>query len=235
MREQNSIMTAGNRTSRDISWLTVASAAFGGTAAVIGLLALAGWAFDNAVLKGFHPSFVTMKPNTAVGLVFLAVSIVLLSLGRDRRFARRLAGTLSLLAGVLGVLSLAESVFAFDIGIDQLLFREYPDAIETWSPGRMAFITGVCFLMAGLAIHVIAASYKRVQRLTDLLLSATALVAVFVLVGYLFDESGMRDLGMHGSMALNTAMAFFFICLGGLRLSRTGESWPRCSPVLRPA
>jgi len=211
-------MTDENKTSRDNKWFAVAPIVFGGSAAFIGLLALVGWTFDNPMLQGFHPSFVTMKPNTAVGLVLLAVSVVLSGLGQRRRLARNLAGTLSLLASAIGLLSLMESILAADFGIDQLLFRDHPDAIETWSPGRMALVTSVCFLMTGLALHIIVAGYRRIKHLPDLFLSATALAASFVLLGYLFSESGLRDLGMHGSMAINTAIAFLLICLGGLVL-----------------
>ena len=39
-------MTDENKTSKDNRWLTVAPIALGGSAAFIGLLALAGWAFQ---------------------------------------------------------------------------------------------------------------------------------------------------------------------------------------------
>jgi len=212
-------MTDQHKISTENKWLTAAPIALGGSAALIGLVALFGWAFDSPVLKGFHPSFVTMKPNTAVGLVLLAVSVVLLGLGQERRLTRTLAGILSSVASAIGALSLMECVLVSDFGIDQLLFRELPGAIETWSPGRMALITSACFPMAGLALHMMAAEYRRIKRLPDILLSATALLALFVLLEYLFDESGLRALGMYGLMAINTAIAFLLICLGSFVLN----------------
>lgn len=190
----------------------------GGSAALIGLLAYAGWAFDIVFLQGIRRDFVTMKPNTAVGILMLGTSVVILGLGQSRRFARISASILSLLTAAIGALSLAEYIFAADFGIDQLLFREHPVAIETWSPGRMALITSVCFLIVGVALHMIAAEYRRIKRLPDFFLSATALIALFVLLGYAFDERALRNLNMYGAMALHTAAAFLLICLGSFAL-----------------
>ena len=53
----------------------------------------------------------------------------------------------ALLAGLIGLLSLAEYAFAWNPGFDQWLFPEPPGAVGTSHPGRMAPDTAICFVL----------------------------------------------------------------------------------------
>ena len=199
-------------------WLQFAPTVLGSAATIIGVLVVNGWIFDIAILKSLHPSFVSMKSNTAVGLTLLGVSLTLLGAFPKQKFSRLVAGSFSVVALLIGTISLAQYIFSIDLGFDQLLFSEAPGGAETFVPGRMALITCLCFMMAGAALHMIAANYKKFRHLPDLFLGATAMTSIFVLLGYGYDEATLRQLGFYGSMAVHTAMAFLIITFGGLML-----------------
>jgi len=135
--------------SRFVSFTSVVSAA-------VGLLGLAGWMFGIPVLKSVIPGQVVIKPNTAVCLVWIGLSLWLMRNVDDRPVtgARKLGGqVLAGLTAAVGLLSLIEHVVGWDLGIDQLLFQETAaDAIGSVRPGLMAPITALDFLLLGLAL-----------------------------------------------------------------------------------
>ena len=182
----------------------------------IGVLVVLGWVFDLAVLKQILPGYVSMKFNTAVGLVFLGGSLGLLSCpapaGRSRGWARCFA----LGALLLGVASLMESVLQVNLGIDQLFFQEPPRQVGTLSPGRMAPATAVSFLLAGAAL-LLAATHRRAK-----LSHGVALVLILVgwvsLLTYVHGAPNLLGFGHYAQLAPHTAVAIILLGAGLLGL-----------------
>jgi PAS domain S-box-containing protein len=135
--------------SRFVSLTSVVSAA-------VGLLGLAGWMFRIPVLKSVIPGQVVIKPNAAVCLVWIGLSLWLMRTADDRPVprARKVGGQLlAALTAAVGLLSLTEHVVGWDLGIDQLLFQQTAaDAIGSLRPGLMAPVTAADFLLLGLAL-----------------------------------------------------------------------------------
>ena len=135
--------------SRFVSLTSVVSAA-------VGVLGIAGWMFRIPVLKSVIPGHVVIKPNAAICLVLIGLSLWLMRRVDDRPVAgaRRLGGQLlAALAAAVGLLSLTEHVIGWDLGIDQLLFQQTAaDVIGSVRPGLMAPITALDFLLLGLAL-----------------------------------------------------------------------------------
>ncbi len=123
-------------------------------AALTGVLVLAGWAFDVAVLRGVLPGLVEMKANTALGLLAAGASLVLLRAdgGPGRRAGRVLAAA----AALVGLLTLAEYLSGAGLGIDELLVRD-PRTPADAHPGRMAPTTAANFVLVGLALLLLDA------------------------------------------------------------------------------
>jgi len=125
-------------------------------AVTVGLLGLAGWQFGIAVLKRIIPGTVVIKPNTVVCLIVLGLSLWLMRTVDNRPVPRlrKLAG--QLLAGcaaVVGLLSLSEHLVGWDLGLDQLLFRQSAaDAVGSLRAGLMAPITALDISLLGVAL-----------------------------------------------------------------------------------
>jgi sigma-B regulation protein RsbU (phosphoserine phosphatase) len=122
----------------------------------VGFLGLAGWMLRIPVLKSVIPGQVVIKPNTTVCFVSIGLSLWLMRSVDDQPVhgARKLGGQLlAALTAAVGLLSLAEHLVGWDLGIDQLLFPETAaDAIGSLRPGLMAPITSLDFLLLGLAL-----------------------------------------------------------------------------------
>jgi sigma-B regulation protein RsbU (phosphoserine phosphatase) len=128
----------------------------GVVSATVGVLGLVGWTFGVPVLKSVIPEQVVIKPNTAVCLLMLGLALWLLRKRGDRPVlgARKLGGQLlAAFAAAVGLLSLSEHLFGWDLGIDQLLFTETAaDALGSVRPGLMAQMTALDLLLLGLAL-----------------------------------------------------------------------------------
>src|SRR5262245_3303844 len=92
--------------------------------AVAGALVLAGWWLNLPVLQSIVPGAASMKANTAVAFILAGLALWLLQTpSPDRRLTtlRRLcAGVIAL----IGLLTLAEHLLGWNLGIDQLLARD---------------------------------------------------------------------------------------------------------------
>ena len=86
---------------------------------LLGLMVIAGWMLRLPLLIQILPGSSPMMFNTAVGLILGAASLLGLVEAIDDH---SVCGVLLL---VLGGLTLAEYVAARDLGIDQLLFRDW--------------------------------------------------------------------------------------------------------------
>ena len=194
----------------------VSAAAAAAVAAAGGIVAL-GWICDIDVLKGPIPGGATMKLNTALSFTMVGVSLGLrLSHGRDRRVANGLAAG----AALVGLASLSEYVFGWNLRIDELFVS---DTASISAPGRMSPITAVCFTLFGAGLLAMASD--RTAWSKEALAIAGGLLGAIATIGYLFDIGALYGTP-YTSMAVHTAVLMCLIAAGLL--------WaPPPGPVMR--
>ena len=110
--------------------------------AALGLIVLAGWALDVPLIKSALPGAIEMKANTALCFM-LAGGALFLRLQTPSW--QRLAQSMALAVAAIGLATLGEYVFGWQLGIDQLLFREPAGALYTLHPGRMSVYAATGF------------------------------------------------------------------------------------------
>src|SRR5581483_5446143 len=105
-----------------------------------GLAGLTGWVLDIPRLRTVLPGLVAMKANTAACLIFIGTALWLRRACAERSpIQTSVARVLALIVAVVGILSFAECVRGWNLGIDQLLFVEnVADAAVTGRPGLMS-------------------------------------------------------------------------------------------------
>ncbi|MBM4103697.1 MAG: PAS domain S-box protein [Planctomycetes bacterium] len=183
-----------------------------------GLTVLIGWILDIPILKSISPKFVTMKANTAICFILIGLS---LWLSQEKRMASRLCRLIATLCSfiifVTGFLTFTEYIFGWNLGIDQLLFKESAAAVLTSSPGRMALNTSVVFTVTGIVLFMIWSKSVFFQYLAQFLILLTGIIALLSFVGYLYGAS-LLYIGSRFStaMALHTTVLFMTSCIGCL-------------------
>ena len=215
--------------------LMVASAllpALSGVLAVlVGGVVLTGWALDLAALKSVLPGWVSMKPNTAVAFILTGLALLLSrrewSEGRSERTAAFGSRLVALLAGLIGLLTLAEYTFGWNPGFDQWLFPEPAGTVGTSHPGRMAPDTALCFVLfaAGWVFACRPRPTNRTWIATLLLGAAMITVALVEILSYFTPV--LRTYGWGGLTMMALPTATVFAALGAALLL---TAWPKNRP-----
>ncbi|BBD64819.1 multi-sensor hybrid histidine kinase [Nostoc commune NIES-4072] len=194
-------------------------------AVFVGSLILVGWCLGVEVLKrGFLGSPATMKVNTALCFVLCGVSLWLFlkATNQGSREEKTIENSpdssllISRLCAIavttIAAVTLCEYLFGWNLGIDELLFRD----LSTTHPGRMGTNTALNFMLVSVALQILIdpkthRSYWYAQII--------ALIATFIsfqaLMGYAYKVKVLYGLAPHTtSMALHTAMLFSLLSVG---------------------
>src|SRR5437016_5952542 len=119
-----------------VSRLRYAVFVSGGFASLVGLTAILGWFTRSPTLQSFFAGSITIKTNTAICLLLAGLSL-LLQASRPEPLRTYIGRVFAVIVGIIGAATLSEHLFGWDLGIDQVLFRESPGALATSSPNRM--------------------------------------------------------------------------------------------------
>ena len=183
------------------------------TVLTLGVAVLIGWAVGSPSLKSVVPGMITMKVNTAAGLILLAVA--LLGIGRCGPAWRAAVPACLALVTALAVMTLAEYGLGVDLHIDQAVFR---DAVSARFPGRNAPATNVAFL--GLTAGLALVHTRRAVSVGQVLLGVAACLPLATLGGYLYRAPGMYRDAPYPVIALNTSVGLMLVSVGGLLARR---------------
>jgi len=176
----------------------------------IGVMVVAGWIFDLPGLENIFPKYVSMRFNTALCLILLGTALLLTQFQVNKNQA--LFTCLSVALTFIGALSLAQDVFHFNAGIDQLFVADKLSIAEKYPfPGRMAANVSACFLLFGLAFIGFSTKTRFVHILSQYLLHLVTAISAVAILGYLFGLSLFYNLSYVGSMAVHTAILFFLM------------------------
>lgn len=178
-----------------------------GLVGMICAVALLGWALRIEVLASVAPGSVTMKANTAIGLTAIATALVARASVPDRRL-RRVAVTAATVALLLGALTIVEYGLSVDLHIDQLFFDEFPSAVNTSDPGRMAPNTALCLALMGWALLRFDVPERRGPHPANVAAVIVGIIALVAGVGYAMGVRTLHDIGPWTNMAIPTALAF---------------------------
>ncbi|WP_071872290.1 sensor histidine kinase [Atopomonas hussainii] len=184
-------------------------------ALLLGLLVMAGWLLDSPLLTQIHPTFVSMKFNTA--LLFSGCGLALLCLLWQRP---RVASGISFAVASLAILTGLQHLTGWDLHIDQWLVADTRD-FKTSAPGRMAPNSVLCFLLTASALLLAALPSPQAWRQHSIsILGGTVLGFAGVAVGgYLLSIDGAYGWGQFTAMALHTALGFLALGIGLIALA----------------
>ncbi len=190
--------------SRFLFWISIYSI-------TLGLIVILGWLFDIQLFKSIVPGYVSMKLNTAIGFVLAGFLLLLFVQNKWHKISITFAFVLAL----LGITSLSQDIFNYNLGIDQLLITDL-DAVKRGenSPGRPSPTTSLCFFLLGVVFTIIRSSNLRIKKIVQYALHIVTLTTFIAILGYLFNVPTLYKLSIFTSMAIHTSITFFVLSLG---------------------
>ena len=178
----------------------------------IGGAGLLGWILDNEYLKRIFPSLVTMKANTAVCLMLVAVSVFLINDRSASPIKRGIRQIFAFIVGLVGLITLSEYVFGWNTGLDQLLFYESQAEAGLSFPGRMGVAASLNFFFFGIALSLFDARAKRWFRISNVAVLLVVSVTLLVFLYYFYGIEQFEPLAPYFTIALHTVVAFLCLC-----------------------
>lgn len=174
----------------------------------IGIAVLIGWKFNIPSLTSVLPNQITMKTNTAIGMIICSCSIIFLSLRLNSYRYGVIFSVFVVLA--IATLTLIEYLFQFDIGIDQIIINNQKNVLNA---ARMSPTTAFCFL--NITIAIIFTSLPINSHFRKSIVGALS-TTVIIISGIIF-FSYMPNI-LYGykilngaSMGIHTAFAFMLL------------------------
>lgn len=187
----------------------------GGASVFLGLMVIFGWYTATVTLIQVYPAFVPMQYNTALG--FFLSGLGILGYLRMRSSVAAVCGSL---VAIIGLLTLAEYIFYFNLGIDELFMKHYV-GVKTSHMGRMAPNTALSFMFTGFAVIMISmcSTFKRCALVTAILSALILGLSIIAFSGYLTGLETAYGWGHLTQMAVHTAFGFMVLGLGLFALS----------------
>ncbi len=181
----------------------------------IALLVFAGWLLHIPVLRRPFPGLVSMNPVTSVCFILLGSAYFLFnssSLSRNRSI---LPVILSLLVLSIATIKILDLLFAWNIGIDRILFTEALDHdLIGNASNRMAPNTAACFFVSSIGLISLNRFEHRFKTLPSQLLTlAVALIGWLSILGYIYHERTFYGILVYIPMAVHTAICFFLFSI----------------------
>jgi len=184
-----------------------------GVVVLITAFAVLGWVIHNPTLASLVPGGVTMKANTALGLLMSGISLWCLAPVQRGRVATWIGWALAFMVAAIGLLTLLE-YSGSAISIDELFVRATTDAGQTATPGRMAVSTAFCLTMMGAALLTLDIAATRFGRISDLCAVIGLIIPLTTVLGYTYSVIPFVGVGQGMQMALHTAVCFVLLDVG---------------------
>ena len=186
----------------------------GSICAALGAVTLIGWLFHYSALTWVRPSFNPMMPNAAAGLLLDGLALLFVAAGRSS-----LAFVGAIWSSLVGLLTLAEFAFSVNLHIDELLARDYIQAVPAY-PGRPAPNAALCLLLCGIALFwaAIPPWRKKAIALVGVLGAIVFALGAAAVCGYLIGLP-MYAVGDSKPMAANAGLGFLALGLGVMALA----------------
>lgn len=186
----------------------------------VGILVMFAWIFNIVVLQTVIPGSDSMKFNTALCFVLVAMVLWLEQEHTSIRKISVVSKICSSLLFLIPFISLLQYVFGIDLFLDQLLIL---DLNNQQAPGRMSLATILGFQFTTFVLLLDKLKTGVYAKLSQLLSVGIILIGLSGLMGHIFGAATLDNVMIFSSMAIHTSALFFILGINLLwRKSATG-------------
>jgi PAS domain S-box len=178
--------------------------------ATLGILMLLGWIFNISIFESPGPPFSTVKSDLALCFVLIGLSLWLLQTKLINKHNQKVVYILAGIVVLIGVLTLIEYIFSLNMGIDQILFKETPGAINTLYPNRMEFIAALNISLIGTAILLLSKGIKKHEP-AQYLGIAVGILSLMAFMGHIYHISNHYMDYNYTETAIYAAILFLLV------------------------
>jgi PAS domain S-box-containing protein len=181
-------------------------------AILVGVWVIIGWILGIEFMKVSIKDGSSMKFNTAFCAILCGLSV--LSQTFEINWFRRLGKFLPWIFVGISILSLFQTYFGVNFGIDELVFTDHVSRLKGIAyPGRTSTVLSICFAFLGFGLLLQDSeklSYKRVAQWSFHLV--TIFTFMFI-ISYLYRVPFLSDLVIIGSMTFHSSVLMFSLSI----------------------
>lgn len=189
---------------------------------ITGVIVIAGWIFDIAILKSISPAWVTMKFDTAIAFLLSGISLYFIVRALEGEFdkAQVALSVISLIIILLMGTLFFSTLFKLHTGTEDLFIKDSPDAAKTVIPGQPSLPTAVNFILIALAAILTTLNPKKISLKLRLIGFIVAAIGIIAIVGYIINAPSLYYYieDRNSAMACHTAGLFVLLGTGLLCL-----------------
>lgn len=180
----------------------------------MGCIALFSWAANIDIFKSLVPGAATMKANTAICFVLAGLTLWL-EQQREKNRLYNLSQFCTLITFILALLTLSQYLFRWNLGIDELLFRDFILSPAKSHPGRMGLNTAINWLLVSAALWLEGKREKGKGKISQIFIFIALFISFQALIGYIYGVRVFNQFSVYTtSMSVHTALTFLVLCLG---------------------
>ena len=191
----------------------------GSVVAILGAVALGGWALNTPLFTTAGSGGYPILPLTALCFVLAGSSLTLAAWPHRNTKTEAVQQTLAALVATIAGLTLYEYLRGSQTGFETLLFGDRVQQMY-YPPGRIAINSAGSLLLFGLALLSIPHDQRKQDLRAQMFATPGLLIALLAILGYLFGVKGMYSLSQSSGMALPTAIGQLILGVGILVTSR---------------
>jgi PAS domain S-box-containing protein len=178
----------------------------------VGLIIISGWVLNISVFKTLSAGMVSIRFNTAIGLILAGISVYLLNLPAGRFYRKWMVCLLAGIVLLTGVLNLSEYIIGYNLGIDELFWKQGSQSILNPYPGRQRPGAAIYFVFIGFILLVLP--NKKFHLLVQVLLISMMPGAVLVIINHLIGVNFLDSIVQINLTSLPTAILFIVLFVG---------------------
>lgn len=175
-------------------------------------LAISRMLFNLHALKSLMSGLENMKFNTALCMLFSGIALFILDQQRSGKSGRKISKTLSLSVVLITLLTLAEHVLNWNIGLDDFFYKHPAASSTILHPGRMPAATAVFLLLFNAALLLMP--FRKSHFLIHVLLITGIVFLVLMFLGIVLRLSLDNATAVLSKIFINSVFVFLLLFIG---------------------
>ena len=186
----------------------------GSVVAMVGAVALAGWAMNAPLFTTAGSGGYPILPLTALCFVLAGGALTMSAWPHRNTTLEAIQQTLAAAVATIAGLTLYEYLRGSESAFDTLLFGDRIKRVSIQPAGRIALNSAGALLLFGLALLSIPHDKRKNDLRAQMFATPGLLIALLAVLGYLFGVKGMYSLSQSAGMAAPTAIAELVLGIG---------------------
>lgn len=184
---------------------------------VLSLIVIAIWFIDSPVLANLNSTFILMKFNTSICMLFIATALIILHSNNKNKIIVNVVLSITL---IIAAISIAEDITDIDLGIDQLfVVDDWGTTNKEQHPGRQSTIASMGFILCCAGIWLAGRTHRKLKKLSQFALGITIIFCFVTTIGYLFNSPSLTQLNFVTPITLPATLGLLCVAVSGVFLT----------------